>query len=295
MNGFRATLIGAMMTCLGTAWAAGASEASPPEGVKTSFSILVGFPSTDQAGGGGALLVPGTVIPLSDEPADARDRTRRPLVEKSLSFSKAAEKLWNTFRLDPGRQQQQGRTELAAVGKPVDLPPLSDANVRITATLVRFDNAAATFRVVFQQGEKILADSTANVSRGGRAVVGGTDGAAAPYIFVFIEPEAATAEAAGTKGSTLPPGITEPRLLSHPAPAYPVEAKTDKVEGVVVLSLLIDEGGNVVDATALEDPDPRLTKAAIESVRQWKYQPALDSAGKPIKVHVSITVRFKLK
>ncbi len=294
MIGIRRFFVGTVVACLGAAPAAGAPGAIPADSVKTAFAVLVGFPATDQSTGGGALLVPGTVIPLTDEQAAAGDRTTRSLVEKSLSFDKAAEKLWSTFRLEPGRQQVQGKTEMAEVGKPVYLPVLADANVRIVATLVRFDNASSTFRVVFSQGNKTLADSTANVTRGGRAVVGGMDGPAAPYIFVFIEPEAAP-ESSGAKSSRLPAGITEPKAYSTVQPKYPAEAKTEKVQGVVVLDVVIDTNGVVLDATPLEDPDPRLTKSAIEAVRQWLFHPAFDSSGKPIKVHASITVRFKLK
>ncbi len=273
-----------------TLHAVSAPGAGGSEAVKTAFAVLVGFPSADRPAGSDALLVPGTVIPLSDESAGPGDRTRRPLVEKSLSFSKAVEKLWSTFRLEPSRQLVQGKTEVAEIGKPVYLPSLGDANVRISATLVRFDGASATYRVIFKQGDNTLADSTANVARGGRAVVGGTDGPAAPYIFVFLEPEAAAAEAPGAKA-----GISEPKPLYSVPPKYPEEAKNERVQGVVVLRVVIDTDGKVLDVSPLEDPDPRLTKSAMESVRLWVFQPALDSSGKPIKVVASIAVNFKLK
>ncbi len=290
MIGFHSILIGVLIAGPG----APANPEGPgmpgPEGVKTAFSVLVGFPSTDQAAGSGVLLVPGTVIPLTDEPAD---RAKSPRVEKSLSFSSAAEKLWSTFRLDPGRRLQQGKTELAVIGKPVDLPRLANASVTITATLLRFDDSSAAFRVVFKQGDKTLADSSPTVPRGGRAVVGGMDGPAAPYLFVFVEPEAAATQASGAKSR--PPDITEPQPVSRAPLKYPEDAKKDRAQGTVILEVVINETGDVLEATALQDPDPRLTKAAIESVRQWKFQPALDSAGKPVKVTASITVNFKLK
>ncbi len=289
MNAFRSALVVILLVLPGAASDLPESGTPAQEAVKTAFSVLVGFPLTDQTVGSGALLVPGTVIPLTDEPAVGS------VVEKSLSFSKAAEKLWSTFRLDPRRQLQQGKIELAAVGKPVELPALVEAKVKITATLIRFDSSNATFRIVFTQGDKTLADSTANVTRGGRAVVGGMDGTAAPYIFVFIEPDKAAAQPSGAKAGQVPLGITEPNPIYKTQIMYPEDAKKERVQGVVVLSVLIDERGDVLDASALEDPDSRLTKAAIESVRQWKFQPAIDSAGKPIRVHASVTFNFKLK
>ena len=47
----------------------------------------------------------------------------------------------------------------------------------------------ATYRIVFRQDQTKLADSKLTVARGGRAVVGGMDGEAAPYVFVFVQPD----------------------------------------------------------------------------------------------------------
>ncbi len=294
MTVLRAALIGATMACVGAAWACPAFGEVPAGAVKTAFAVLVGFPSSEQSPAGGMLLVPGTVIPLTDDAASSDARGNRPIIEKSLSFSKAVDKLWGTFRLDPGRKQQLGMIEQAVIGKAIELPAVADANVRISATLLRSDATSTTFRVVFKQGEKILADSTANVARGGRAVVGGMDGPAAPYVFVFLEPEAA-ADTARAGATPIPPGITEPKPIYQVPPKYPQEAKEERVQGTVVVRVIIDTEGNVIEATGLEDPDPRLTQAAIEAIRQWKFQPAVDRDGKPLRVVASIAVYFKLK
>jgi TonB family protein len=295
MRGFRAALLIASLIGCGAAPTFALSGAASQEAVKTGFAILVGFPSNAQASGGSTLLVPGTVIPLTEGSAGPTESSRRQVVEKSLSFSRAAEKLWSTFRLDPARQRQEGRSEQAVVGKPVELPALEDANVKMTATLLHYDNATATYRVIFKQGEKILADSTVPVARGGRAVVGGMDGAAAPYIFVFIEPEPPGAGAAGAGQSAKTAGITEPVLVYKVAPQYPEEAKKEKVQGIVVLDVVIDADGGILEVTALEDPDSRLTQAAISAVKQWKFRPALDIKGKPVRVHSAISLRFQLR
>lgn len=292
MRGFHRTLLVASLIGCGTASLPDPATAGPEEGVKTGFAVLVGFPSNALASGSSTLLVPGTVIPLIEGNAAPAENNRRQVVEKSLSFSRAAEKLWSTFRLDPSRQRQEGKSEVAMVGKPVELPALEDAKVRMTATLLSFDSATATFRVIFKQGDKTLADSTVPVARGGRAVVGGIDGAAAPYIFVFVEPEVVGSGAARDAKSA---GITGPVPLDRPAPEYPEEAKKNKVEGVVVLEVTIGTDGGIVDVAVLEDPDSRLTQAAISAVKRWKFRPALDPSGKPVSVHSAVTLRFKLK
>ena len=264
------------------------------EAIGTNFGILVGFPSQQDAGAGGTLLVPGTVIPLTANTAN-ESGLRRQVVEKSLSFAQATERLWSTFRLDPGRQQQLAAYELLATGKTLELPPVKEAGVRIIATLLRADAQTATYRIVFRQGEKNLADSTVPVARGGRAVVGGMDGAAAPYIFVFVEPDAVGAESERSGRASESLGITAPVLTRKVAPAYPDEARQDKVTGVVVLQLLIGTDGKVHEVEVLQDPDPRLTKAAVEAVKQWEFEPARDKEGKSLSVKSSVTINFALK
>jgi len=269
-------------------------QSAAEKGVPTNFAILVGFPSGDPGAAGGTLLVPGTVIPLSEADESSPDSLTRAVLEKSLSFTKAAEKLWSTFRLDPARRVQKGMYRSAEVGVPLDLPSLNGTGVSITATLISFNDASANFRIVFKQGESAIADSTVRVNRGGRAVVGGMNGEAAPYIFVFIEPES-TGSGPDIVKYRKGMGITEPTVLHRVMPHYPAEARKDKVRGVVVLEAVIDTEGRVRDIRVLEDPDPRLSEAAIAALRQWIFQPARTEEGKPIMVRTAVTIRFELR
>jgi len=263
----------------------------PADTVKTNFAVLVGTPGTDATTPTVALLVPGTVIPLTDS-MRAGDEARQQIVQKSLSFTKAADKLWNTFRLDPARRRVEGVTEAMSAGRSFELPVLADTTVRISVLLLRQDEAGATYRVIFRQGEKNIADSTVTVARGGRSVVGGMDGERAPYVFLFIEPEGIPGS--GPK-SAVPGGFSEPVPIQKVPPAYPSEAKNDKVQGVVVLELLISETGAVLEIKVLQDPDPRLSAAAVEAVRQWQFTPAKDPNGKPVSVRSAVTINFALK
>jgi len=66
---------------------------------------------------------------------------------------------------------------------------------------------------------------------------------------------------------------TPPVLIYRVDPAYPHEARSKKVEGVVVVRLLIDKQGIVKKADVLTG-DPLLTEAALHAARQWRYKPA---------------------
>jgi TonB family protein len=86
--------------------------------------------------------------------------------------------------------------------------------------------------------------------------------------------------------------IKPPKLVKQVDPVYPEEARKAGVEGIVILEAKADEQGNVVDARVLRSV-PALDKAALDAVKQWKYEP-LVIEGKPRKAVFTVTVRFAL-
>jgi len=273
----------------GGAGAAGGGEAP---GIMTGFSILIGFPSGEEAAEGGVLLVPGTVIPVGGGEPDAA--AVRNVVERSLAFAAAVDRLWTTFRLDPGRKLQKGAYVSTRLNEVADLPPLAGTEVRMAATLLGFNDSVATYRVVFRQGEKTLADSTVSVDRGGRTVVGGMDGDAAPYIFVFVEPDPAGGEPAAIR-FVKEGGVTEPVVRQKVMPAYPEEARAQRVTGTVVLDLTVANDGKVAAVRVLDSPNTLLSQAAVDAVRQWEFEPAHRQDGSPVAVLYVMTIRFALQ
>jgi TonB family protein len=87
-------------------------------------------------------------------------------------------------------------------------------------------------------------------------------------------------------------GVTGGRLLRRVPPTYPNHAKLLGVEGKVVLNALVMEDGSVHDLKVVQG-DAVLAQAALEAVKQWRYQPFLLD-GKPVKKETNITVDFKL-
>lgn len=87
------------------------------------------------------------------------------------------------------------------------------------------------------------------------------------------------------------PDITSPRLVQRIAPIYPEAAKKAGIEGVVVLSVSLDVKGDVIRARVIKSI-PELDQAALEAVRQWKYEPMrVDGMPKPIVF--TVQVEFK--
>jgi TonB family protein len=83
------------------------------------------------------------------------------------------------------------------------------------------------------------------------------------------------------------------RLLSSVSPAYPVMAKNQRVAGDVRIDALVDATGHVTTMKVVSGP-ALLHQAAMEALRQWKYQPAtLD--GKAVATHVTVNIQFRLQ
>jgi periplasmic protein TonB len=86
--------------------------------------------------------------------------------------------------------------------------------------------------------------------------------------------------------------IKPPRVLQAPAPKYPVLARQSNLEGKVLLDAVIDAQGNVTEVQVVSG-HPLLINAALDAVRQWKYEPTYlnDQA---ISVKLFVTVTFQL-
>lgn len=74
-------------------------------------------------------------------------------------------------------------------------------------------------------------------------------------------------------------------------PVYPDEALKAKRDGRVEVDFIVDENGNVTEVKAFDSTDPMFEAPALDAVRQWKFEPALD-AGKPVAMGMSGTVVF---
>jgi TonB family protein len=87
--------------------------------------------------------------------------------------------------------------------------------------------------------------------------------------------------------------VSQALLISKVDPQYPQNAKQKHIEGVVLLTAVIDARGDVQDLT-LASGDPLLASAATEAVKQWKYKPYLLS-GEPTNMETQISVSFTLE
>jgi D-alanyl-D-alanine endopeptidase (penicillin-binding protein 7) len=88
--------------------------------------------------------------------------------------------------------------------------------------------------------------------------------------------------------------ITHPVVVEKINPVYPPEAREEKVMGLVIVETVITEEGIVDQIKVVESPDERLSAAAVEAIKQWRFEPALCD-GEPVGVFYNLTVKFHLK
>lgn len=87
--------------------------------------------------------------------------------------------------------------------------------------------------------------------------------------------------------------IKPPVKTKDVRPAYTPEALANKVQGVVILDVVVGPEGRVDEARVLRSI-PLLDQAALDAVEQWEFTPTLLN-GTPVPVLMTVTVNFTLK
>ena len=86
--------------------------------------------------------------------------------------------------------------------------------------------------------------------------------------------------------------VTAARIVNRTAPVYPPLARQTRISGTVRLHAIIAKDGTVQQLEVLSG-HPLLVQAALDAVRQWRYQPTLLN-GEPVEVDTTVDVIFSL-
>jgi TonB family protein len=84
--------------------------------------------------------------------------------------------------------------------------------------------------------------------------------------------------------------IVSGRLVRKTDPRYPKEARKSKTRGIVVLEATIEKNGSVTDL-AIISGDLILADAAVDAVREWRFEPYTASEH-PIQVRQQLSFNF---
>ncbi len=86
--------------------------------------------------------------------------------------------------------------------------------------------------------------------------------------------------------------VMQGKVVHADPPKYPEDARKKNIQGVVKLDVLIGKDGAVESAKVTDGPK-ELTKAAVNAVKHWRYEPTLLN-GKPVEVETVVEMGFKL-
>jgi len=101
----------------------------------------------------------------------------------------------------------------------------------------------------------------------------------------------------GTGGGPFKPGgsVSTPRLLVQVPPKYTDDALMRKVQGTVVLELVVTKEGRPAEVRVRRSLDPGgLDERAIAAVNDWRFEPGR-LAGRPVDVLVTVYLDFTIR
>jgi len=111
--------------------------------------------------------------------------------------------------------------------------------------------------------------------------------------FRFVDPQVFQALSSAPPARIRVSGDMALKSLNHKIdPTYPDEARANRIQGTVVLHVVIGTDGSIKEMEAVSG-DPALVKAATVAVQQWKYKPTLMNA-EPVEVDTIVKVDFRL-
>ena len=88
-------------------------------------------------------------------------------------------------------------------------------------------------------------------------------------------------------------GVSAPQVIFKVDPEYTEQARKAKLQGTVVLNLLVQRDGTVRNVRVVQSLDLGLDEKAIEAVQKWRFRPGMKS-GEPVDVAAIIEVTFRL-
>jgi protein TonB len=91
-------------------------------------------------------------------------------------------------------------------------------------------------------------------------------------------------------------GVSASKLIREVKPTYTKAAMDAKIQGTVVLAVVIREDGTVGDVSVTRSLDTRygLDEQAMKAAKQWTFSPGLKE-DKPVAVKVSVDIAFTLR
>ena len=170
-------------------------------------------------------------------------------------------------------------------------PPrlIRSENIALPAPSAVFDpNAPATVATVINLGLPWMDRDTGSAGPGGHHGFGsGTDG---DSMGDGRRNGAGEGDSDGPYANVVSP-VT---CVYCPEPAYTEEARKAKLQGKMLLRVLVGSDGKAQKIEILQGLGMGLDERAEETVRSWRFSPGRDAAKRPVSAWVTVETRFQL-
>lgn len=87
--------------------------------------------------------------------------------------------------------------------------------------------------------------------------------------------------------------VVPPKVLNKVEPVYTPEAQDARVQGTVLLSIVVSEEGRAEEIRVIKPLGSGLDERAAAAVEQWAFQPGA-KRGNPVRVFATVEVNFRL-
>jgi len=90
-------------------------------------------------------------------------------------------------------------------------------------------------------------------------------------------------------------GLTPPRMTRQGPVSYPPVARAQRVQGTVIMSVLVSETGQVMDVKVIRGVSMPvgINEAAVQTMRRSTFSPGMKD-GVRVKSYVTVPIEFKL-
>ena len=115
-------------------------------------------------------------------------------------------------------------------------------------------------------------------------------------VSVFGIPDAPPYSGQGSSDRPVPmgAGMTPPVKIFGPEPGYTEEARQARVQGSVILQIVVDKQGGVGKVEVIKGLPLGLDTLARDTVKGWKFKPAT-LEGEPVAVFYTLILNFSLQ
>ena len=83
-------------------------------------------------------------------------------------------------------------------------------------------------------------------------------------------------------------------MISEVKPAYTTAALLQRIQGTVVLEVIVTRDGCAADIRVIRSLDPGLDLEAVNATAQWRFEPGR-LAGVPVDVLVNVMLDFTIR